>query len=132
MPRWLKALVPHGLLFQLAPARRPRTRLGMLSLSDRGRGVFRAWWAWFVAALLLELFEWRITELAAVAVSFVLYHTSPDSRPAVYALEPDFDTGSSEFRTTMAGATGLPLGCGNRVDIFNNGDEFYPAMLARM
>ena len=127
--RWLKARVPHELLFRLAPARRPRTRLGMLSLSDRAREVLRAWWAWFVAALLLELFGWRSTGLAAVAVSFVLYHTSPDSHPAVYALEPDFDTGSSEFRTTMAGATGMPLVEGNRVDIFNNGDEFYPAML---
>jgi cardiolipin synthase len=29
----------------------------------------------------------------------------------------------------MAGATGMPLVDGNRVDIYNNGDEFYPSML---
>ncbi len=29
----------------------------------------------------------------------------------------------------MAGATGTPLIAGNRVTIYNNGDEFYPAML---
>ena len=29
----------------------------------------------------------------------------------------------------MAGATGVPLAPGNRIDILNNGDEFYPAML---
>jgi cardiolipin synthase len=127
--RWLKPQVPNEQLFRLAPARRPRTRLGMLTLPDRARGVFRAWWAWFVAALFLELFGWRITGLVAGALSFVLYHTSPDSHPAVYALEPDFDTESSEFRSTMAGATGMPLVDGNRVDIYNNGDEFYPAML---
>ena len=29
----------------------------------------------------------------------------------------------------MAGMTGMPLVDGNHVDLFNNGDEFYPAML---
>ena len=29
----------------------------------------------------------------------------------------------------MAGATGVPFLPGNRIDILNNGDEFYPAML---
>ena len=127
--RWLKPRVPNEQLFRLAPARRPPTHLGRLTLADRARGVFRAWWAWFVPALLLELFGWRITGLVAGALSFVLYHTSPDSHPAVYALEPDFDTESSEFRARMAGATGMPLVDGNRVYIYNNGDEFYPAML---
>jgi cardiolipin synthase len=59
----------------------------------------------------------------------VLYHTSPDSHPAVYPLEPDVDSGSSEFRTTIAGATGMPLLDGNHVTVYSNGDEFYPAML---
>jgi cardiolipin synthase len=91
--------------------------------------VVRAWWAWLAIALVLEMAGWRITGLLAGVLSFVLYHTSPDSHPAVYALEPDFDTGSSEFRSTMAGATGMPLVGANRVQIYNNGDEFYPAML---
>lgn len=127
--RWLKPRVPNEQLFRLAPVRCPRTRLGVLTLSDRARGVLRAWWAWLVAALLLELFGWQITGLVTGALSFVLYHTSPDSHPAVYALEPDFEMGSSEFSATMAGATGMPLVDGNHVDIYNNGDEFYPAML---
>ena len=42
---------------------------------------------------------------------------------------PDFGTELSEFRTAMAGATGMPLVAGNRVEIYDNGDEFYPAML---
>jgi cardiolipin synthase len=127
--RWLKPRVPNEQLYRLAPARRPRTRLGMLEWSDRARAVLRAWWAWLIAAVLLELFGRRIAGLVPGALAFVLYHTSPDSHPAVYALEPHFDTGSSEFRTTMAGATGMPLVNGNRVGIYNNGDEFYPAML---
>jgi cardiolipin synthase len=127
--RWLKPRVPNEQLYRLAPARRPRTRLGMLDFWERARGVLRAWWAWFIAAVLLEFFGCRITGLLAGALAFVLYHTSPDSHPAVYPLDPDFDTESSEFRTTMAGTTGMPLVDGNRVDIYNNGDEFYPAML---
>ncbi len=127
--RWLKPRVPNEQLYRLAPALHPRTRLGMLDFSDRTREVIRAWWAWFIAALVLELFGWRITGLVPGALAFVLYHTSTDSHPAVYALEPDFNTESSEFRTTMAGTTGMPLVEGNRVDIYNNGDEFYPAML---
>lgn len=92
--------------------------------------VVRAWWAWLLAALLLELVAGRrIPGLIAGAVSFVLYHTSADSHPAIYSLDPDFDTDSGEFSNTMVGATGMPLVEGNRVAIYNNGDEFYPAML---
>jgi cardiolipin synthase len=80
-------------------------------------------------ALVLEETGWRITGLVGGAVGFILYHISPDTHPGVYALEPDFDAGSAEFKTTMAGATGMPLVAGNRVEIYNNGDEFYPAML---
>ena len=127
--RWLKPRVPREQLYRLAPARPKRTRLGVLNVWDRARGVIRSWWAWFAAALLLELFGGRITGLLAGAMSFVLYHTSADSHPAVYPLDPDFDTESAEFRATMAGATGMPLVNGNRVEIYNNGDEFYPAML---
>jgi cardiolipin synthase A/B len=36
---------------------------------------------------------------------------------------------SDEFNATIAGVTGAPLVDRNRVEIYNNGDEFYPAML---
>jgi cardiolipin synthase len=101
----------------------------MLDFSDRVRAVLQAWWAWLIPAVFLELLGWRIAALVPGAMAFVLYHSSPGSHPAVYALEPDFDTESSEFTTTMAGVTGMPVVDGNRVDIYNNGDEFYPAML---
>lgn len=127
--RWLKPRVPKTQLFRLAPRRQTRKRLGISSIWDRLRGIPMAWWAWLVVALSLWLVGWRISAALAGVVSFVLYHATPDSHPAVYALEPDFDTGSSEFRTTMAGATGMPVVNGNRVEIYNNGDEFYPAML---
>jgi len=69
------------------------------------------------------------TAVIAAAVSFVCYHLSPNRQPALYVLEPTFETASAEFRSTMAGMTGMPWVEGNRVTIYNNGDEFYPAML---
>jgi cardiolipin synthase len=62
--------------------------------------------------------------------SLALYFTSPRVHPAFYALECDIDAASAEFRMTMSGMTGMPLLDGNRITIYNNGSEFYPAMLA--
>jgi len=127
--RWLKPRVSKEQLYRLAPRRAKPTRLGTLSLGDRVRAVICAWWAWFTAALMMELLGSRFTGLVLGGVAFALYHTTPDSHPAVYPLNPDFDTDTAEFRATMAGATGMPVVGGNRVEIFNNGDEFYPVML---
>lgn len=127
--RWLKPRVPREQLYRLAPKPRPRTRLGSLSYPDRLRYVLRSWLTWLIVTVILELFGRHISAIFTGVMAFILYHTSPDSHPAVYALEPDFDTTTSEFRRTMAGATGMPPVDGNRVEIFNNGDEFYPAML---
>lgn len=127
--RWLQPRVPKERLYRLAPRRPKPKRLGALDVWDRSRRLIRCWWVWLaLAALAWALGAWYAAVLAG-AVSFVFYHTSPNSHPAVYALEPDFDTESAEFRTTMAGMTGMPLVEGNRVTIYNNGDEFYPAML---
>lgn len=127
--RWLKHRVPREQLYRLAPQPPKPPRLDALSFRDRIRHILLAWWAWIALALLLEETGWRIIGLLGGAIGFILYHISPDTHPAVYALEPDFGAESAEFRTTMAGATGMPLVDGNRVEIHNNGDEFYPAML---
>ena len=47
----------------------------------------------------------------------------------MYPLEADLDVDSAEFQNTIEGVTGMPFIAGNRVVIYNNGDEFYPAML---
>jgi len=65
----------------------------------------------------------------AGAVSFILYHTSSDTHPAVYPLDPALDIHSKRFDTTLAGLTGAPVMGGNAVSIYNNGDEYYPAMI---
>jgi cardiolipin synthase len=72
--------------------------------------------------------HWIVTIITGV-LSFFLYHTTPETHPAVYALQTDLDVESAEFPVTMAGMTGMPLLPGNRVALLNNGDEFFPQML---
>src|SRR5215472_15395835 len=127
--RWLKPRVPEERLHMLAPARAKPKPLVARNLWDRARYVIRAWWVWMVAALIFFLAGSWYAAVLAGALSFVFYHTCPTPHPALYALDPGFDTDSAEFRATMAGVTGMPLVEGNRVDVYNNGDEFYPAML---
>jgi cardiolipin synthase A/B len=127
--RWLQPRVSKERLQRLAPARPNRRRLGARDFWDRVRGLIRAWWVWLALSLVLwERGSWLQALLTGV-VSLALYHTSPIVHPAFYALERDIDTASAEFRTTMSGMTGMPLVDGNRVTIYNNGDEFFPAML---
>ena len=126
--RWLKPRVPKEQIHRLVP----RQRAQALSTVDHWeivrRGI-RAWWIWLALALVLYQAGFWYLAVVAGAISFVFYHTSASSHPALYALEPHFDTASAEFRNTIAGMTGMPLTDGNRVEIYNNGDEFYPAML---
>jgi len=127
--RWLKPRVPRDQLYRLTPPAPARVRLDGVSLSGRIYKVLRAWWAWIAVALILEETGSRIAGIAAGLLGFVLYHLSPDCYPAVYELSANFDVKSDEFKTTIAGVTGMPLVDGNTLTIFNNGDEFFPAML---
>jgi len=53
----------------------------------------------------------------------------PGERPPQFGLDHEFAIEDPEFLTTMAGATGVAPVPGNRIDILQNGDQFYPAML---
>ena len=65
----------------------------------------------------------------AGAMALVSYLITPSEFPPRYGLDHEFAVEDEEFLPTMAGATGVPLLPGNRIDILNNGDAFYPAML---
>ena len=121
--------MPKERLHLLAPARAKPMRLRANNLWDIARSLIVSWWVWLAAAL---YWGWTGSWFGAIlsgALSFAFYHTFPRPHPALYALEPDFDSDSLEFRATMAGTTGTPPIGGNRVEIYNNGDEFYPAMM---
>jgi cardiolipin synthase len=65
--------------------------------------------------------------LALLGVAIFL--VNPIEESPKYGLDHDFAIESSEFLHSMAGATNTPIMPGNRIDILNNGDQFYPAML---
>ena len=54
---------------------------------------------------------------------------TPDEFPPVYGLDHEFDIESADFLHTVSGATGMVFVAGNKIELMNNGDEFYPAML---
>jgi len=127
--RWLKPRVPKEQLYRLSPRRPKPKRLGRLERWDRIRRVIRTWWIWLAIATAARLGGHWIWAVITGAVAFFFYHTTPESHPAVYALETDLTVDSEEFPVTMAGMTGMPLVPGNQVALFNNGDEFFPEML---
>jgi hypothetical protein len=127
--RWLKRRVPKEQLYRLSPRRPKPKRLGKLERWDRVRRVIRTWWIWLAVAILAHLTTHWILMVITSILAFFFYHTTPESHPAVFALESDLDVESPEFPVTMAGMTGMPLVPGNQVVLFNNGDEFFPEML---
>ncbi|MEQ1885553.1 MAG: phospholipase D-like domain-containing protein [Bryobacteraceae bacterium] len=127
--RWLTRRVPKEQLYRLAPPKAKPTRLGGLEFADHIRTVLRGWWTWLALGLVLYSKGWWPLALLAGVVSFILYHSSSSTHPAVYPLETELNVHSKRFRTTLAGVTGAPVMGGNDVTIYNNGDEFYPAIL---
>jgi cardiolipin synthase A/B len=68
--------------------------------------------------------------IGAGAMAMVSYLIAPAAAPPQYGLDHEFPVESSEFVATVAGASGSPFLPGNRVELLNNGDAFYPPMLA--
>ena len=126
---WLNPRVRRSQLYRLAP-RAPKLRLGVKDYWDHARSVIRAWAVWLALAILCEAAGLRGLALLTGALSFVLYHATPRTHPAVYAIEASLSAGAPEFAMTVAGMTGMPLVPGNRVELLQNGEAFYPAMLA--
>jgi cardiolipin synthase len=91
--------------------------------------VIWAWWPWALVAVWAAWTDrWNWCAGTAL-VALVNYLIMPVEFPAVYGLDHEFDVSSKEFLHTIAGATGAPFVDGNSIELLNNGDEFYPAML---
>ena len=50
--------------------------------------------------------------------------------PPQFGLDHGLAVGSPEFLNTVVGAVGVPFAPGNTLELLNNGDRFYPSMLA--
>lgn len=109
------------------PLRRPPK--GLASFWTRGRKLLWSWWPWLLACFFaIEAREWWWA-LGAGAMATISYLIAPVEFAPRYGLDHEFATDSTDFMTTIAGATGVPFTQGNRIDLLNNGDEFYPVML---
>ncbi|HKP11161.1 MAG TPA: phospholipase D-like domain-containing protein, partial [Blastocatellia bacterium] len=80
-------------------------------------------------AVLALLLDRSYTALGLAVVAVVIYIAAPRERAPTYGLDHDFEIKSEEFLNTVVGATGTPFLAGNSLEVYNNGDEFYPAML---
>jgi cardiolipin synthase len=88
-----------------------------------------AWWPWAIICLwglVTDRWGWGISCGCAALVNYLI---TPDEFPPVYGLDHEFGIDSDEFLHTVSGATGMVFVAGNKIELMNNGDEFYPAML---
>lgn len=114
------------------PAPDPRT--------TKPKGISTAWtrvrrliWSWPPWAAVCVYFVargdwWKA--FAAGAWAGLCSLSIPAELPPQYGFDHRLTVGSDDFLYTMAGAAGVPLEAGNTLELLNNGDRFYPSMLA--
>jgi cardiolipin synthase len=121
-------------------ARRRRRRRPSDPRQRRAKGAFgvaiyvrRALWSWWLwaglAVWMLALDKWGWAGGFGV-MAFLGHLVYPRSESPRFGLDHEFSVDSEEFLTTMAGATGVRYVPGNSLEVLNNGDAFYPRMLA--
>ena len=119
--------VPRKWRYRLAPAkRRPK---GILTFWDRAR---RLLWSSVPWGMVFVWATWthRLWGAIGSGLMAVFCHLiGQRERVPRYGLEHDFPVASTEFLNSVTGATGVPFSPGNRLEVLNNGDEFYPPML---
>jgi cardiolipin synthase len=109
---------------------RSRLPKGVLTFWTRARRLLWSWWPWAVVSI------WAISDgrwgwaIGAGAMALISHLIAPAAPPPRYGLDHEFSIRSPEFLPTLAGASGAPFVEGNAVALLNNGDAFYPRMLA--
>ncbi|MBL8176721.1 MAG: hypothetical protein JNK48_18740 [Bryobacterales bacterium] len=129
-PQWRQINFPARGIRQLTPLPRRPMRQRARDVWDRVRVIVRSPVLWGLAAVWLAAWHrWWPAAAVAALLSAIFFIFRPHIRELEMRLEYDFATDSAEFLSTMSGLTGVPLVGGNRISIYNNGEEFYPAML---
>lgn len=105
---------------------------GVLGIWARVRRFIWSWWVWVLAAAVAANWKHWIAVVALIATAVVAFLFAPPEHSPTYGLDHEFSIDSEEFLNTVSGATDTPFLKGNRVDILNNGDQFYPLMLAEI
>ena len=104
----------------------PRGLLGKVR-----HGVWSAW-LWLLVWMAEASWKRWLLVLGLLAFGYVVFLANPIEESPEYGLDHDFGIESEEFIASIVGATDTPFAPGNRIDIYNNGDEFYPPMLAEI
>ena len=129
MPRRLRRRVPRRWRAGLHRHPRVRQQIGVRTVWAKVRQIFFAWPVWAVAAIVALIYDnwgWAIATGLMSAFAFLIWPREVAPR---VGLDHEFSVDDEEFLTTMSGSTGIPFFEGNTIEILNNGDEFYPAML---
>ncbi|NOT46109.1 MAG: cardiolipin synthase B [Acidobacteria bacterium] len=123
MPRrWRYRLAPEG------ERERHRSRSRDAWLAFRRTLWSPGLWTW--ALILALVFQWWGAAIGAGFVTVLTRLARSPERPPAEGLDPHHAVCTRMFVHNLAGATGAPLLPGNTVELLNNGDAFYPRMLA--
>ena len=108
---------------------RHRPPKGLPAFWTRVRRFLWSWWPWSLASVWAFANSENGWGIGTMATALFTYLAAPVETPPRFGLDHEMEVESEEFLTTIAGATGMPFVAGNDLQILNNGDEFYPAML---
>lgn len=127
--RWRDKRVARRWRYRLAPDPRSRPPKGLPGAWMRVRRMVLAWWPWALVFLVAMVFDrWYLAAATGLTAVF-FFLIAPKESPPRYGLNHAFSVADDEFLPTIAGATGAQFMRGSRIEVFNNGDQFYPAML---
>src|SRR5688572_27647208 len=127
--RHLRRRVPRRWRAGLHQHPNARRQIGVRTAWAKTRQILFTWWMWAMAAITALVYDnwgWAIGTGLMACFSFLVW---PREVPPRVGLEHEFSVDDDEFLTTIAGSTGIPFFEGNAIELLNNGDEFYPAML---
>jgi len=118
------------LYYRLRPDPLLRPPKGRPALWSRLRRLIWSWWLWAFAGVWMAAGGRWIAAAVLGVVAVLMHLTAPREKPPSYGLDHEFGVESEEFLYSIVGATGVSFIEGNEVRLLNNGDEFYPEMLA--
>jgi cardiolipin synthase len=122
---------PHRRRRSYRPA--PDVRLtrpkGIATAWTRVRRLIWSWWPWAILCIYhIDQHAWWWA-LGTGLWSAVCSLSTPQESPPQYGLDHGIEVGSQDFLDTMAGSADIQFLPGNTLELLNNGDRFYPAML---
>lgn len=102
---------------------------GIATAWTRVRRLLWSWWLWALLAIYLFDQQQWVGALGVAMWSAICSLSTRVEFPPQYGLDHQPEVGSLEFIDTLAGAAGIPFVPGNSLELLNNGNRFYPAML---